>query len=85
MKQPKIFAESGWRQSSIELLVLYGLTVMAGSIILEMHWAVAMLAAPFMMIALLLAVMVFVQVLWVLVVGLDRIGSALGIRKSPLS
>jgi len=85
MKQPKIFSESGWGQSSIELVVLYGLTVVVATIVLDMHWVIAMAAAPFMMLALLLALMVFVQVLWILVVGIDRIGAAIGVRKSPLS
>ena len=85
MRKPKLWSEAGRGQSSVELLVLYGLTVMAAVIILDMHWFVAMVAAPFIMLALLLGVMVLVQVLWMLVVGLDRLGSALGIKKSPLS
>jgi hypothetical protein len=85
MKQPKIFAEGGWKQSWMELVVLYALTVAASAIILEMHLVVAMMVAPFVMLAMLLAIFVFVQVLWMLVVGLDRLGAAAGLRKSPLS
>lgn len=85
MRKPKLWSEAARSQSSVELLVLYGLTVMAAVIILDMHWFIAMVAAPFIMLALLLAVMLLVQVLWLLVVGIDRLGTALGIRKSPLS
>lgn len=85
MKKPKIFADSGWSQSWIELTILYSLTSVAAALLLDMHWLVAMSVAPAIMLALLLAVMAFVQVLWMLVVGLERIGTALGMSKSPLS
>lgn len=85
MKKPKIFADSGWSQSWIELSILYSLTSVATALLLDMHWLVAMSVAPGIMMAMLLAVMAFVQILWMLVVGVERIGSALGMSKSPLS
>ena len=85
MNQPKIFADSGWKQSWIELTVLFALTVVATVIILKMHWLLAMVVAPFIMLAMLAVIMGLVQVLWMFVVGLDHLGAAAGLRKSPLS
>jgi hypothetical protein len=85
MKKPRIFADSGWSQSWIELAILYSLTSVATALLLDMHWLVAMSVAPGIMLTMLIAVMAFVQVLWMLVVGLERVGSALGMSKSPLS
>ena len=85
MNQPKIFADSGWKQSWIELTVLYALTTVATVIILQMHWVLAMMVGPFIMLATLLGIMGLVQILWMFVVGLDQLGAAAGLRKSPLS
>jgi len=85
MKQPKIFADPDWRQSKIEILVLFALTTVATTLMLDMHWLVAMSISPVVMLAMLLALMAFVQVSWMLVVGLEKLGSAIGLRKSPLS
>jgi hypothetical protein len=85
MKQPKILADPDWRQSKVEILILFALTTMATTLLLDMHWLVAASISPFVMLAMLLAVMVFVQVSWMLIVGLDKVGNAIGLRKSPLS
>jgi hypothetical protein len=85
MKKPKIFADSVWSQSWIELTILYSLTCVATCLLLDMHWLGALSVAPAIMLTMLFAVMVFVQILWMLVVGLERVGSALGMSKSPLS
>ena len=85
MKQPKIFSDKGWSQSWVELAVLYVLTMVATTILLDMHWLVAMSVTPFIIFAMLLAVLGFVQALWMFVVGLDKVGAAAGLRKSPLS
>lgn len=85
MTQPKIFADSGWSQSWIELAVLYSLLMVGATIVLDMHWVVAMSVTPVLMLGLLLAVLVTVQVLWMLVIGLEKLGTAAGLRKSPLA
>lgn len=85
MKKPRIFADSGWSQPWLELTILYGLTCVAATMLLHMPWLVAATVTPAIMLAMLLAVMVGVQVLWMLVVGLESLGSAVGLRKSPLS
>jgi hypothetical protein len=85
MNQPRIFSESGWSQSWIELAVLYSLVMVGATIVLDMHWLVAMSVTPVLMLGFLLAVLVAVQVLWLVVIGLEKLGTAAGLRKSPLS
>jgi hypothetical protein len=84
MKQPKTLAEAPWGQSWIELLVLYVLTTVAAGMLLELKWTMAMLVAPVAMLGLLVGVMAGVQALWMLTVGLEKVGVAVGFRKSPL-
>ena len=84
MNSPKTLAESPWGQSWIEILVLYVLTTVGAGMLLELHWLVAMLVAPFFMLALSLGVMASVHALWMLVIGLEKLGGAVGLRKSPL-
>ncbi len=84
MKDPKTLAESPWGQSWIEILVLFVLTAVGAGMLLELHWLVAMLVAPFIMLVLSLGVMASVHALWVLVTGLEKLGEAVGLRKSPL-
>lgn len=85
MTQPKIFSDSGWGQSWIELAVLYSLMIVGATTVLDMHWVVAMSVTPVLMLGFLLAVLVAVQVLWMTVVCLEKLGTAAGLRKSPLS
>lgn len=85
VNQPKIFSESNWKQSWVELAVLYSLLMVAATVVLEMHWLVAMSVTPVLMLGLLLAVIIGVQILWMVVVGLEKLGEAAGLRKSPLS
>lgn len=85
MKQPKTFAESPWGQSWIEILVLYVLTTVGTGMLFKLHWPVAMMTAPLVMLALLVGVMALVQVIWMTVVGMEKVGSAVGLRKSPLA
>jgi len=85
MKQPKTLAQTPWGQSWIELLVLYVLTTVATGMLLELHWTMAMLAAPLVMLGLFIGVVTFVQSLWMVVLGMEKIGAAVGMRKSPLA
>jgi len=85
MNQPKIFSESNWKQSWVELAMLYSLLMVAATVVLEMHWLVAMSVTPVLMLGLLLAVITMVQILWMVVIGLEKLGEAAGLRKSPLS
>ena len=82
---PKTIAKEGVKQSRVEILVLFVLTTVGAVVFFQMHWIWAVLLAPFLIVAMLVGVMVFVQVLWMTVLGLDRIGQACGLRKSPLA
>ena len=83
--QPKIIAEQSWSQSWTELLILYGLTTIGVNLLLDMQWLIAMAVAPVVMLVMLLALLLFVQVLWMFMLGLEKLGTALGLRKSPLA
>lgn len=85
MKQPKTLAQTPWGQSRIELLVLYVLTTVATGMLFELQWSTAMLVAPVVMLGLLVGVVSFVHSLWVVVVGVEKLGAAVGVRKSPLA
>jgi len=85
MNKPKTFAESGWNQSLVELSVLYVLTAGATIHFLDVHATIAMAISPVIMLALLLGVITFVEVLWFLVTGMDKVVNAVGLRKSPLT
>lgn len=85
MNQPKIIADQSWSQSWVELLILYALTTIGVHLLLGMQWMIAMAIAPVVMLVMLLALLVFVQVLWMLMVGLEKLGTAIGLRKSPLA
>ena len=84
MKDPKTLAESPWGQSWIEILVWFVLTTVGAGMLLELHWLVAMLVAPLIMLVLSLGVIASVHALWMLVTGLEKLGGAVGLRKSPL-
>ena len=83
--QPQTIAKAAWKQSRIELFILFVLTSVAATSYLDMHWLWATLAAPFLMLVVLGGVAAMVQSLWVLVTSLERIGTACGLRKSPLA
>lgn len=85
MDQPKIFADQSWSQSWVELMVLYALTTIGVNLLLGMQWMIAMAIAPVVMVVMLLALLVFVQILWMVIIGLERLGTAIGLRKSPLA
>lgn len=85
MKRPKTLAQTPWAESRMELLVLYVLTTVASAMLFDLHWTLAMVVAPGAMLALLIGVAAFVQALWMLVVGMERLGTLIGIRKSPLA
>lgn len=84
-EDPKTIAREGIRQSWIELTTLYVLTTIGAAFFFQMHWLMAMVVSPVIMLAMLVCVMVFVQLLWMLVLGLERVGTACGLRKSPLA
>lgn len=84
MRQKKTFAEAPWGQSWIELLVLYVLTTVGIGMLFDLHWTLAMFAAPAVMLGVLVGVMALVQSLWMLVVGMEKVGALVGVRKSPL-
>jgi ATP/ADP translocase len=85
MNEPKTLTESPWGQSWIEILVLYVLATVGSGLLLNSHWSVAMLLAPLVMLAFSLGVVLFVHTLWLLVIGLEKLGETCGLRKSPLA
>lgn len=85
MYQPKTLVDPIWRESALELIMMYVVALVGAVHLLDMHWFLAMLVAPFIMGAALLAIIVVIHTLWLIVVGIDKLGAKLGIRKSPLS
>lgn len=85
MSQPKILVESAWRDAVTELGTLYVITTVGAAHLLSLNWLLAMVLAPVIMGVGLLIVTVSVQLLWAVIVGLDRLGHTLGLRKSPLA
>lgn len=85
MNEPKTLAKSGWSQSLIEIAAAYLMTVVAASAYFEMHWLIAMAMAPVLLLTGLIGVGLLVQVLWVTVLGIERLGEVFGLRKSPLA
>jgi vacuolar-type H+-ATPase subunit I/STV1 len=85
MNKPKTISNWDWRHMTTELLVYFVLCVVAMSLIFETHWLVSVILAPALMMMGLLAVVVFVEVLWMLVTGLEKACVCLGMRKTPLS
>jgi hypothetical protein len=85
MKKQKLFAGLGLGHSKVELMVLYALTATAAIVLMDLHWLLALSVAPGVMLATMFGTLVVVQVLWMLVVGMERLGTAVGLRKSPLA
>lgn len=85
MYEPKTLVQSAGNDNVMELGALYLVTVVATVQWLSVAWPMAMLLAPLIIGVGLLGLFIAVHLLWLFVVGLDRIGSALGLRKSPLS
>lgn len=85
MHQPKTLIETRWRDSVTELSALYLLTTVAAVHWLSVHWLVAFLLAPLLIGGGLLTLTIAVHLLWLATISLDRIGSLLGLRKSPLA
>ena len=85
MPQPKTYANSVWREARAELAALFVLTTIVVAHLFDLHWTLAMGVSPLVMLAFLGSVYVLVEVLWLAVIGLERLGRMFGIRKSPLS
>lgn len=85
MYQPKVLVEAAGNDNVMQLGALYIVTVVATAQWLTVAWPIAMLLAPLIIGAGLLGLGASVQLLWLLVVGLDRLSGALGLRKSPLA
>lgn len=85
MNEPKTLTKSGWSQSAIELVAIYLVTAVAATAFFELHWLIAMALAPALVLAALAVVCLLVQTLWMVVLGVERVGEACGMRKSPLS
>jgi hypothetical protein len=84
MKRPKMFTGYAINTLWLEISVLFVLSTIAIVYVFEVHWLMAIGLSPMIVGTLLLAVLLLVQVLWMVVVGADRVANAVGIRKSPL-
>lgn len=85
MNKPKTISAKGWYDNWVELTALFVIITISTTYLMQVHWVVATLMAPFVMAILLLSVVTVVQMFWLLVVGLDRVGTICGMRKTPLS
>lgn len=85
MNRHKTYARSGWNQSVGELIALFVLTAIAVAHLFDLHWTLAVTATPVVMLGLLVAVVVLVEAMWLVVIGLEKLGTAVGLRKSPLA
>ena len=68
-----------------EVVLLYVIMVVGLTIFAGIGWPWALVSAPVAMFALYLGLMLVVQVLWLIMLGLERVGTLLGLRKSPLA
>jgi hypothetical protein len=75
----------GFADSLIEIGVLYAMTATGIRLYFATDWLLALLLGPVVMLAMFVAVLILVQLLWVAICGLERCGELLGLRKSPLS
>ena len=85
MQQSRTYAPSVWREARAELAALFLLTAIAVAHLFDLHWVMAMGVSPLVMLAFLASIYVLVEVLWFAVIGLEKLGTLFGIRKSPLS
>ena len=84
MNRPKMFTGYAINTLWLEISALFVLSTIAIVHVFDVHWLMAIGLSPIMVGMLLLAILLLVQLLWVLVVGADRVAHAIGIRKSPL-
>ena len=85
MQRPKTLTETGWHECTGELIALYVTCTLGVSFWLSVHWSSAMLIAPLAMVGVLAAIFTLVQVMWLFVVSLEKVGTSIGLRKSPLA
>lgn len=85
MRKPKMFTANALGQLSLEITLLFIVTVIMLTYLFQLHWLVAIGLSPFAVLLALAAVALLVQLMWMVVVGADRLAAACGIRKSPLS
>jgi hypothetical protein len=85
MQQSKTYTKSIWREARAELAALFVLTAFTVAHLFDLHWTLAMGVSPMVMLAFLGSIYLLVEVLWLGVVGLEKLGGLFGIRKSPLS
>lgn len=85
MQQSRTYAYSSWRDMRAEMAALFVLTTIAVAHLFDLHWTLAMGVSPLVMFAFLVSVYLLVELLWLAVLGLEKLGGLFGIRKSPLS
>ena len=84
MQRPKTFSQTCWRECTTELVALYIACALGAAHWLSLHWSSAALVAPIVMAGVLAAIFVLVQTMWFVVVSLEKVGTSMGFRKTPL-
>jgi hypothetical protein len=84
MSSPKLFSRPRIGELKREIAILFVVSTLLASQTFGLHWAFAVLLAPLIGGAIAAAIAMVVELLWLLVSGVDRVGAAIGVRKSPL-
>lgn len=84
MSSPKLFTRPRIADLKREVALLFLVSAVLAGHTFGMPWSFALLAAPLIGTGIVLAIAVLVELLWLLVSGMDRVGAAIGVRKSPL-
>jgi hypothetical protein len=84
MSSPKLFSRPRIGDLKREIGMLFVVSAVLASHTFGLHWVFAVLAAPLIGTGIVLAIAVLVELLWLLVSGMDRVGAAIGVRKSPI-
>ena len=82
---PVTMATKGLGESAVEIGMLYALSATGIALLFDIDWHWALMFAPIAMLGMLVVTVVTVHLLWLMLLGLERFGTFLGLRKSPLS
>jgi hypothetical protein len=85
MSSPKLFSRPRIGELKREMAILFVVSALLASQTFGLHWAFAVILAPLIGSGIVAAIAVAVELLWLLVSGVDRVAAAIGVRKSPLS
>jgi hypothetical protein len=84
MSSPKLFNRADFGELKCELGMLLVVSAVLAVHTFGLPWLVALVLAPLIGSAIVLAIALLVELLWIMVSGADRVGAVIGLRKSPL-